>query len=111
MTLLYQGRQIYFGPVEAAAEYFEDLGFARPSRATTPDFLTSLTNPAERVVREGYEDRVPRSPDEFAEVWRRSSQARVMFREMDTFDEAHPIQLQTPHANSEEKSGQENKFR
>lgn len=112
MTLLYQGRQIYFGPVASAAGYFEDLGFVRPSRSTTPDFLTSLTNPAELVVREGFEYRVPRSPDEFAEAWRQSAHAKGMNREMDTFDEAHPVHRQTKHATSSgEKPEQHNKLK
>ena len=102
MTLLYEGRQIYFGPTESAAEYFYDLGFARPRRATTPDFLTSLTNPAERIVREGFEDRVPRSPDEFAAAWKSSRQARATMEEVIRFESSYPIQ-DVRSANQNEK--------
>jgi hypothetical protein len=35
-------------------------------RQTTADFLTSLTSPAERIVKPGFENMVPRTPDEFA---------------------------------------------
>ncbi|KAL5337551.1 hypothetical protein BJX70DRAFT_409126 [Aspergillus crustosus] len=51
-TVLYEGRQIYFGT----------------------DFLTSLTSPLEHLIRPRYEDRVPRTPDEFAVAWKRSDE-------------------------------------
>lgn len=81
--LLYEGRQIYFGPVDAAVSYFTALGFVKPQRVTTPDFLTSLTNPAERVVAKGLEARVPKSPDDFASAWDRSPEASAIRAEID----------------------------
>jgi ATP-binding cassette subfamily G (WHITE) protein 2 (PDR) len=92
VTVLYEGRQIYFGPVESATDYFHELGFARQNRATTPDFLTSLTNPAERIIREGFEDQAPRSPDEFAAAWKRSPEGNRLLQEISAFDSAHPLQ-------------------
>lgn len=91
ITLLYEGRQIYFGPVHSAVQYFHDLGFERPARGTTPDFLTSLTNPAERIVREGYQDRVPYSPDDFARAWKRSIQWSQLVADVEKFNTDHPI--------------------
>ncbi|KAM4066414.1 ABC-2 type transporter [Hirsutella rhossiliensis] len=91
VTVLYQGRQIYFGPVQSAPDYFCSLGFVRPDRATTPDFLTSLTNPSERIARPGFEHRVPRSPDDFATAWKRSAQAKALHAEIDAFEAAYPI--------------------
>jgi ABC-type multidrug transport system ATPase subunit len=38
--VLYEGRQIYFGPCDEARPYFEDMGWHCPSRQTTGDFLT-----------------------------------------------------------------------
>lgn len=99
--ILYQGRQIYFGPVDSAVAYFYHLGFERPNRATTPDFLTSITNPAERLVRKGYEDKVPRSPNEFAELWRRSALAKAMFQDIESFETMHPMDT---HWKSNEKN-------
>jgi ATP-binding cassette, subfamily G (WHITE), member 2, PDR len=90
VTLLYKGRQIYFGPVESATEYFVAMGYVKPPRATTADFLTSITSPSERIVQPGYEFRVPRSPDEFAAVWRKSEQARTLSLKIDEFDSIHP---------------------
>ncbi|KAF1849694.1 pleiotropic drug resistance protein, ABC superfamily [Cucurbitaria berberidis CBS 394.84] len=83
VTLLYEGRQIYFGPATLAAKYFTDLGFERPSRATIADFLTSLTHPEQRMVRKGFENSVPRSAEEFAVTWRRSAAAKALLQEID----------------------------
>ena len=72
VVLMDEGKCLYYGPTEQAAEYFEDLGFQRPQRWTTADFLTSVTDEHERQVREGYEDRIPRSPQQFEDAFRRS---------------------------------------
>ena len=40
---------------------FRNMGYRCPQRQTTADYLTSLTNPAERIVRPGYENKVPRT--------------------------------------------------
>ncbi|KAK8065185.1 hypothetical protein PG997_011932 [Apiospora hydei] len=61
VTVLYEGRQIYFGPTSEAKAYFEELGFYCPDRQTTPDFLTSMTSPNQRRIAPGYEDRAPES--------------------------------------------------
>ncbi|KAK0740481.1 P-loop containing nucleoside triphosphate hydrolase protein [Schizothecium vesticola] len=91
VTLLYEGRQIYFGRIEDASSYFTDLGYVRPNRAITPDFLTSITNPAERMVREGFGDRVPRTPDEFAAAWKQSPQAQRLAEEMVAYEGHSPF--------------------
>ncbi|KAF3054949.1 ATP-binding cassette transporter CGR1 [Daldinia childiae] len=92
VMLLYEGRQIYFGSTKEATGYFQDLGFVRLSHSTTADFLTSLTNPSERVVQQGYENRVPRTPDDFALAWRQSKQAREVLQKVQDFETAtlHP---------------------
>lgn len=91
VVVLYEGRQIYFGPTTAAKDYFVNLGFVCPERATTGDFLTSLTNPAERIIRDGFEGRVPRTPDEFAEVWKKSEARQLLMTEIDAFDKEFPV--------------------
>src|SRR5882762_5938652 len=57
VILLYEGLQIYFGPASSARQFFTSRGWYCPPRQTTADFLTSLTNPAERVPLAGWEDR------------------------------------------------------
>ncbi|KAI0383501.1 ABC-2 type transporter-domain-containing protein [Hypomontagnella monticulosa] len=91
VAVLYEGRQIYFGPKDEAKSYFTGLGYHCPDRQTTADFLTSLTNPSERVVEPGFEDRVPRTPDEFAQAWKHSeARARLLF-DIRVFEEQYPI--------------------
>ncbi|KAI0139473.1 ABC-2 type transporter-domain-containing protein [Hypoxylon sp. NC0597] len=90
VAVLYKGKQIYFGPKNEAKKYFTDLGYHCPDRQTTADFLTSLTNPSERIVQPGYEDRVPRTPEEFAQVWKHSEARARLLRDIDNFEEEYP---------------------
>lgn len=88
VIVLYEGREIYFGPTQDAKDFFIAMGFHCPERQTTADFLTSLTSPLERVVRPGYEDRVPRTASEFAAAWRGSVEhAQLMVDIEDYYDE------------------------
>lgn len=91
VAVLYEGRQIYFGPTTAAKDYFVNLGFVCQERATTGDFLTSLTNPQERIVRDGFQGRVPRTPDDFAEVWKKSEARQLLMAEIEAFDQEFPV--------------------
>ncbi len=89
--MLYEGREIYFGDTLKAKEYFTNMRYICPDRQITSDFLTSLTNPAERIVKPGYEQIVPRSPDEFAESWRDSQTRRHLLNEISRFEDEFPI--------------------
>ncbi|KAI9841997.1 MAG: hypothetical protein M1838_003324 [Thelocarpon superellum] len=89
--VLYEGREIFFGYAAAAKGYFEDMGWFCPARQTTGDFLTSVTNPVERRAREGYESRVPRTPDEFEKYWKNSSAYREVLQEMDDYEAEYPL--------------------
>lgn len=83
VVLLYEGYQIFFGSSKRAKLYFFEMGYDCPQRQTTADFLTSLTNPAERVVRPGYENKVPRSPEEFYAYWQNSPERKSLLGEID----------------------------
>ncbi|KAK0707913.1 ABC transporter CDR4 [Lasiosphaeris hirsuta] len=89
VTLLYEGRQIYFGPSSEAAAYFEGLGFERAPRQTTPDFLTSVTS-SERRIRVGSEKSVPKTPDDFVQRWKSSSASKSLGDDLQKFDETYP---------------------
>jgi ATP-binding cassette subfamily G (WHITE) protein 2 (PDR) len=89
--LLYEGRQIYFGNIHRAKEFFIDMGFDCPPRQTTGDFLTSLTSPLERQVRSGWENRTPRTSDEFAKIWQESEDRAQLLREIKVFEDEYPI--------------------
>jgi ABC-type multidrug transport system permease subunit/ABC-type multidrug transport system ATPase subunit len=90
-VVLYEGRQIFFGRADAAKAYFVNLGFDCPPRQTTPDFLTSMTAPHERVVRPGFEGKAPRTPDEFAAAWKNSPEYAALQAEIEEYKIAHPI--------------------
>ena len=91
VTVLYEGRQIFFGRVNHAQAYFEAMGFECPEAQTTADFLTSMTSPAERVVKSGFENQVPRTSDEFAERWKNSEERKQLLAEIATYEQDYPI--------------------
>ncbi|KAI1385489.1 ABC transporter [Hypoxylon trugodes] len=67
------GRQVFYGKATDAKAYFEDLGFVCPDRTTITDFLNSMTaEPELRTPRDGWEFRVPSTPTQFEEAFRRS---------------------------------------
>ena len=85
--VLYEGHQIYFGPAVAARAYFENMGWYCPPRQTTPDFLTSVTNPSERESREGYVNKLPRTAEEFEQYWLNSDEYKACTREIQEEEE------------------------
>lgn len=91
VTVLYEGRQIFFGRTKDAKRFFVEMGFDCPTVQTDPDFLTSLTSPLERSVRAGFENRVPRTPDEFAARWKNSNEYKILKNEIDAYKVAHPF--------------------
>lgn len=93
VLLIDQGQCLYFGTADDAKRYFLDLGFDCPPRWTTADFLTSVTDPHERSVRPGWEDRIPRSAEDFAAIYRRSDAYQRNLADMADF-EAHTAEQQ-----------------
>lgn len=87
--VIYEGRQIYFGPASKAKEYFIRLGFKPHARQTTPDFLTSMTSPSERVTRPGFNP--PQTPEDFAAAWKASRDYRELKMQMEEYQIRHPI--------------------
>ncbi|CCD25961.2 ATP-binding cassette transporter SNQ2 NDAI_0G01850 [Naumovozyma dairenensis CBS 421] len=70
VSLLYNGRQIYYGPVTEAKEYFDRMGYECPPRQVTAEFLTALTDPnGLHQIKPGYERKIPRSAKEFEDYW------------------------------------------
>ncbi|KAL8822796.1 MAG: hypothetical protein Q9191_006477 [Dirinaria sp. TL-2023a] len=86
VILIDEGKCLYFGPTEDAAAYFEELGFSRPARWTTADFLTSVSDEHEREVKDGYETRIPRSADQFEEAYRNSEMYKANQKDIEEFE-------------------------
>ncbi|KAF2258149.1 putative multidrug resistance ABC transporter [Lojkania enalia] len=91
VLVLYQGHQIYFGRTTTAKQYFIDMGFECPDRQTDADFLTSMTSPLERIVRPGFEDRVPRTPEEFAQRWKDSQEMAELLQQIEAYEQKYPV--------------------
>ncbi len=87
VVLIDEGKCLFYGPTEEAAAYFENLGFRRPQRWTTADFLTSVTDPHERQVREGYEHHIPRSADQFEAAYKKSPVFEANIRDIESFEQ------------------------
>jgi len=97
VLLIDQGRCAYFGHADDAAKYFSDLGFHRPSRWTTADFLTSVTDKHERHIKEGWEDRIPRNADELGDIFLKSEQYRRNLAEIEEFEQETKVQVEARH--------------
>ncbi|KAL8947098.1 MAG: hypothetical protein Q9222_006581, partial [Ikaeria aurantiellina] len=72
VLLIDEGRMMYQGPAKEAKQYFIDLGFHCPERETTADFLTSVTDPVQRIVRDGFEHSAPRTAADFERIFKNS---------------------------------------
>jgi len=107
--VLYEGRQIYFGKTTEARAYFERLGFQCPDRQTDADFLTSMTSPQERVVRAGFENKVPRTPDDFATAWKNSADRAALLKEIEQFDQKYPFEGESYQKFAESRQAQQAK--
>ncbi|GKT42713.1 ZEB2-regulated ABC transporter 1 [Colletotrichum spaethianum] len=87
VTVIYEGRQVFFGKVDQAKKYFEDLGFHYHARLP---YLYDLPN--ERQIRPGYEHIAPRTSDEFARRWKQSQHHAALAAKIDGYDSEHPSQ-------------------
>ncbi|KAI4927756.1 hypothetical protein J4E85_006268 [Alternaria conjuncta] len=90
-AVLYEGRQIYFGPANEAKDFFERQGWYCPPRQTAGDFLTAVTNPQERQAKEGMENKVPRTPEDFEKYWRESPEYQALLEEIKDFEAENPV--------------------
>ncbi|CEI41683.1 ABC transporter CDR4 [Fusarium venenatum] len=82
ILVLYKGREIFFGHASSASAYFERMGWHRHPRQTSGDYLTTITDPEQRVAKEGQEDSVPRTPEEFSNYWINSPEYASLMREI-----------------------------
>jgi hypothetical protein len=104
-AVLYEGRQIFFGPADQAKAYFDRQGWYCPPRQTTGDFLTAVTNPSERKAKKGMDEKVPRTPEDFEKYWRDSREYRNLQQEIKEFEDENPI---NEHSTLEELRSKKN---
>ena len=86
VLVIEDGRMIYQGPIDEARQYFVDLGFHAPDRQTTPDFLTSVGDPNERQIRDGWESRFPRTPEDLEKAFRNSDAFKKVLAEVNEYE-------------------------
>ncbi|KAF9785581.1 hypothetical protein IL306_005717 [Fusarium sp. DS 682] len=85
ILVLYEGRGIFFGRAALASAYFEKMGWYRHPRQTAGDFLTGITNPEQRQPKEGHENSVPRTSEEFEKYWLDSPEYATLMLEVDQY--------------------------
>lgn len=87
VVLIEEGRCAYYGPIDKAKAYFENLGFECPPRWTTPDFLTSVSDLHARRVKSGWEDRIPRNAEEFESIYLKSDLHQAAIKDIQEFEQ------------------------
>lgn len=102
-AVLYEGRQIYFGPANKAKAYFERQGWYCAPRQTTGDFLTAVTNSSERQANKDMENKVPRTPEDFEKYWRQSQEYKDLMEEINDFEQEYPLNEHSSLAQLREK--------
>ena len=73
VLVLDEGKQIYYGPLRQARPFMEKHGFVCRDGANVADFLTGVTVPTERVIKDGFEEKFLRNADEIRSVYEKSS--------------------------------------
>lgn len=68
-----EGKQIYYGPLRQARPFMEELGFVCRDGANVADFLTGVTVPTERTIKESFEDRFPRTANDIRAAYEKST--------------------------------------
>src|SRR4051794_8924165 len=76
VCVIYEGRQVYFGPASDAKQYFIDMGYEPANRQTTPDFLVATTDPLARKPRPDAKS-IPRTASEFEAHFKQSKIGQI----------------------------------
>jgi ATP-binding cassette, subfamily G (WHITE), member 2, SNQ2 len=108
VILIDQGQCLYFGSTDTVKQYFQDLGFVCPDRWTTADFLTSVSDVHERSIKEGWENRIPRSAAQFAEAYRNSDICRKNIEDIRDFEKQTEVQRRDRLANQSKATKKKN---
>ncbi|THW43914.1 putative Brefeldin A resistance protein [Aureobasidium pullulans] len=106
VLVLDEGKQLYYGPAKMAKQFMEDIGFYCPDGANVADYLTGVTVPTERQIREGFESKFPRNADQIVELYQASTIREQMEIEYDypTTSEAKQRTLEFQQTIADEKT-------
>jgi hypothetical protein len=86
VIVLDRGHEVFFGPINEAKAYFEELGFIHEQGQTTSEFLTAVTDPVQRKARHGTLAAAIGTPQDLAEAFRRSSAFASLQSELKEFE-------------------------
>ncbi|KAJ5683536.1 ABC multidrug transporter atrF [Penicillium macrosclerotiorum] len=81
VLVLDEGEQVYYGPRNQARPFMEEAGFVCREGSNVADFLTGVTVPTERRIRDGYENRFPRSKETLRQEYEKSPIYSTMVNE------------------------------
>lgn len=87
VCVLYDGYQVFLGSTQEGKKYFQDMGYYCPPRQTDADFLTAVTSPAERIIRDDYKEskkHVPQTAEEMFDYWKNSSNYKKLLEEVNS---------------------------
>ena len=83
VTVIHSGRQIYYGLIHDAKNYFDKMGYECPARQVTAEFLTAITDPnGFHQIKNGFEHKVPRTAEEFETYWLNSPEFQNLKQEI-----------------------------
>jgi hypothetical protein len=88
ITVLYGGRQVFFGTYDEGLIYFHDLGFERRFGQSIGDFLVSVTDKSSRAIRPGFESTIPSTPEEFGALWEESTFGKAVKEDTEAYRQA-----------------------
>ena len=81
-----EGRMLFQGPANEAKQYFVDLGLHCPDGETTADFLTAVTDPRQRVFREGYEAQTPKTAEDYERAFKNSPNYKRVLQDVEDYE-------------------------
>lgn len=93
------GQCIYYGPQTEAVNYFREMGFEPQDRQTSADFLVAITDAKGRFPREGFEDRVPRTAQDFVAHWKKSDLCKRNVEEVEERLREYGQEKKSDHVN------------
>ncbi len=68
-----EGKQIFYGPLETAKPFMQNLGFFCDDGANVADYLTGVVVPSERKIIEGFEAEFPRTAEDIRSKYEQST--------------------------------------
>lgn len=87
VLLIDQGHQAFFGHANEAKVFFEDLGYVSMQGETTAEFLTNITDPAQRKVRPGSKAESITNPQQLSAAFKGSPMFAKLLDEMKQYEE------------------------